>query len=62
MQKWKLRQTKTAEINSDYQATEFIQRKSLSQLIYKKIEDVFTISKDQFAQVLKTYHKLAELV
>lgn len=34
-------------INSDYQPTEYIQRKALSQLIYKQIEDVYLISKEQ---------------
>jgi len=49
------------EYNSDYQPKEFVQRKSISQLIYKKIDDVFTITEQQLEQVLKTYPLIGEL-
>lgn len=48
-------------VNSDYQPTEMIQRKALSQLIYKKIEDIFIINPDQYKKVLETYPMLGEL-
>lgn len=41
--------------------SEFIQRKSLCQLIYKKIEDITTITEKQYEQVLKKYPLLSEL-
>lgn len=63
MQKERLRHANDNEkdINSNYQPTEYVQRKSLSQLIYKKIDDVLTISREQFDQVIKIYPELAEL-
>ena len=64
MQKERIRNEvskKNSEICSDYQPTEYIQRKSLTQLIYKKIENVKIISKEQYEQVLKTYPILADL-
>lgn len=48
-------------IRSGYEPKEYIQRKSLSQLIYKSINDIHTIEADQFEQVLKTYPVLAPL-
>ena len=39
----------------------FIQRKSLCQLIYKKIEDVTTITANQYEEVLKKYPQLGPL-
>lgn len=41
--------------------SEFIQRKSLRQLIYKKIEDVTTITSNQYEEVLKKYPQLGQL-
>ena len=64
MQKERIRQaaqTTDSNVNSDYQPKEYIQRKSLSQLIYKNIENVYTISKEQFQMVLETYPLLADL-
>lgn len=48
-------------INSDYQPTEMVQRKALSQLIYKKIEDVFIINPDQYKKVIETYPMMGNL-
>lgn len=64
MQKERIRQAEQladSNVNSDYQPKEYIQRKSLSQLIYKSIENVYTISKEQFQMVLETYPLLADL-
>lgn len=64
MQKECIRQAEQesdSQVNSDYQPKEFVQRKSLSQLIYKNIESVYTISKEQLKMVLKTYPILADL-
>lgn len=41
--------------------SEFIQRKSLCQLIYKKIENVATITINQYEQALKKYPQLSVL-
>ena len=41
--------------------SEFIQRKSLCQLIYKKLEDVATITAGQYGQSLETYPLLSTL-
>ena len=41
--------------------SEFIQRKSLCQLIYKKLENVATITSGQYEQALKKYPLLSEL-
>ena len=41
--------------------SEFIQRKSLCQLIYKKLENVATITPGQYEQALKKYPMLSEL-
>ena len=46
---------------SDYQPKEYIQRRSLTPLIYKGLSDVKTITKTQYEQVLKTYPVIAEL-
>lgn len=61
IQKEQLRRINEQEVNSDYQAVEFVQRKALTQLIYKSIDQVFTISKEQYNQVLKSYPLIAEL-
>lgn len=61
MQKEQLRRINEQEVNSDYQPVEFVQRKALTQLIYKSIDQVFTISKEQYNQVFKSYPLIAEL-
>lgn len=64
MQKERIRMSeKTANMdtNSDYQPKEYVQRKALSQLIYKKIKDVYIINEKQYEMVLKTYPLLADL-
>ena len=64
MQKERIRQADTINdknTNSDYQPKEYIQRKSLTQLIYKGIDDVYSISKEQLNMALKTYPLLADL-
>lgn len=38
-----------------------VQRKALSQLIYKRIEDVFIINPDQYKKVIETYPMLGNL-
>lgn len=49
------------KVNSDYQPTEFVQRKSLSQLIYKNIEDVYLINTNQRDAVMAKFPILADL-
>ncbi len=44
---------------SDYQPKEYIQRKSLTQLIYSKIDDIYSISREQFKKALETHPMLA---
>lgn len=46
---------------SDYQPKEYVQRRSLTQLIYKGLDDVKTISQEQYEQVLKSYPVIADL-
>lgn len=46
---------------SDYQPKEYVQRRSLTQLIYKGLDDVKTISQEQYEQVLKSYPAIADL-
>ena len=43
------------------QPTEMVQRKALSQLIYKKIDDVFIINPAQYKKVIETYPMLGDL-
>ena len=45
----------------DNPQSEFIQRKSLCQLIYKKLENVATITAGQYKQALETYPLLSPL-
>lgn len=49
------------EACSDYQPKEYVQRRSLTQLIYKGLDDVKTISQEQYEQVLKSYPMIADL-
>lgn len=49
------------EACSDYQPKEYVQRQSLTQLIYKGLDDVKTISQEQYEQVLKLYPVIADL-
>ncbi len=51
----------SANACSDYQPKEYIQRKSLTQLIYSKIDDIYSISREQFKKALETYPMLANL-
>ncbi|MCR5754147.1 MAG: transposase [Acetatifactor sp.] len=46
---------------SDYQPKEYIQQKSITQLIYSRIDCVYSISNAQFKKVLETYPMLATL-
>lgn len=55
------RNTNEVKECSDYQSKEYIQRRSLIQLIYKGLSDVKTITKTQYEQVLKTYPVITEL-
>ena len=64
MQKERIRLSEIAsnsDVNSDYQPKSYVQRKVLSMLIYKGINDVCIISKQQFDKVLETYPMLANL-
>lgn len=45
----------------DKPQSEFIRRKSLCQLIYKKLEDVATITASQYEETLKKYPLLGNL-
>ena len=59
MQKERSRMREQGE--QDNPQSEFIQRKSLCQLIYKKLENVATITAGQYKQALKTYPLLSAL-
>lgn len=59
MQKERARMQEQEEQNKPQ--PEFIQRKSLCQLIYKKLEDVATITADQYEQALEKYPLLSQL-
>lgn len=59
MQKERSRRREQKE--QDKPQSEFIQRKSLCQLIYKKLENVATITADQYGQALKKYPLLGSL-
>lgn len=41
--------------------SEFIQRKSLCQLIYKKLENIISLNKDQYEEVIKKYPIIGNL-
>ena len=41
--------------------SEYVQRKSLCQLVYKKLEDIGTITVKQYQEVLKKYPLLSEI-
>ena len=43
----------------DYLPKEYVQRKSLTQLVYKGLDNVKTINKMQYEQVLKSYPLVA---
>lgn len=49
------------EGEQDKPRSEFIQRKSLCQLIYKKLEDVATITDGQYKQALEAYPLLSAI-
>lgn len=59
MQKERTRMREQKE--QDTPRSEFIQRKSLCQLIYKKLENVTTITASQYEQALKKYPSLSIL-
>lgn len=59
MQKERSRMREQEE--QDKPQSEFIQRKSLCQLIYKKLENVATITAGQYKQALETYPLLSTL-
>lgn len=59
MQKERLRRLEQEEHNKVQ--SEFVQRKSLCQLLYKKLEQVTTITEKQYQQVLLTYPLISEL-
>ncbi len=59
MQKERSRMREQQE--QDKPQSEFIQRKSLCQLIYKRLENVATITAGQYEQALKTYPLLSSL-
>jgi len=64
MQKERIRMSEKAsnsDANSDYQPKEYVQRKALSQLMYKNIKDVYIINEKQGEMVFKTYPLLAHL-
>lgn len=61
VQKERTRRENMHATNSDYFPKEYIQRKALSQLIYKKIEEVNIISQDQYEKVLEEYPQLARI-
>ena len=49
------------DICSDYLPREYVQRKSLTQLVYKGLGNVKTINKMPYEQVLKSYPVVADL-
>lgn len=59
MQKERSRMREKGE--QDKPQSEFIQRKSLCQLIYKKLEDVATITAGKYEEALETYPLLSAL-
>jgi len=59
MQKERIRRQEQKE--HEKKESEFVQRKSLCQLIYKKLEKVTTITGRQYQQVLLTYPLISEL-
>ena len=61
-----LTESVTDEMKALYKETEkphseYVQRKSLCQLVYKKLEDIGTITVKQYQEVLKKYPLLSEL-
>lgn len=59
MQKERIRMQEQEGQNKAH--SEYIHRKSLCQLIYRKIEKVATISLEQYKQAIETYPELSEL-
>ena len=59
MQKERARMQEQEELKKPQ--SEFIQRKSLCQLIYKKLEDVATITAEQYGKALEKYPRLGQL-
>lgn len=61
MQKERIRQEENNSEKSCHEPKEYVQRKSLSQLLYKPISEIYTITKEQYEQVIKTYPLLAKI-
>ena len=59
MQKERTRMHEQKETEKPH--SEYVQRKSLCQLVYKKLEDIGTITVKQYQEVLKKYPLLSEL-
>ena len=59
MQKERTRMYEQNETEKSH--SEYVQRKSLCQLVYKKLEDIGTITAKQYQEVLKKYPLLSEL-
>ncbi len=49
------------EVNSDYMSTDVIHRHSLSSFLYKKTDEAYSISKEQYEKVIEKYPALAQL-
>lgn len=56
----RLQKNDDAGVNLEYQPTEFVQRKALSQLIYKRFEDVYLINKEQKDVVMDKFPVLSD--
>ena len=55
------KEAENPDANSDYCPQEYIQRRSLSQIIYGRMSKSKLISEEQYSKVLETYPALAEL-
>jgi len=61
MQKERAHRNTVTGASDKAEKNDYIYRKSLSQLVYKKLEDVRLITKDQYEALLKKYPELASL-
>ncbi len=50
------------ETNSDYMPTEFVQRHSITTLLYKKTNELYSVSQAQYEKVIEKYPMLAKLL
>ncbi len=48
-------------VNSDYLPTEFVQRRSITTLLYKKTNELYSVSRAQYDKVIEQYPMLAKL-